>query len=124
MTELGTLPGGNTTFAYDLNHRGQVVGYGDVAPGLWHAFLWENGELTDLGGFPGSMYTMAKDINALGQVVGYSDEAALLWEGGVMTELSTLGGGFSQAESINERGQIVGYSQTSAGHYHATLWTR
>jgi probable HAF family extracellular repeat protein len=87
--------------------------------------------MTDLGGFPGNDVTRALDINAQGQVVGHSDETptgwhALLWEGGVMTELSALGGGFavSQALAINERGQIVGSSQTSSGHYHATLWTR
>ncbi|MGD2153953.1 MAG: hypothetical protein PVG79_11855 [Gemmatimonadales bacterium] len=138
MTELRPLPTGppgNTSHAMAINYRGQVVGFCHFTrhPNLWHAVLWEDGEIIDLGGYPESEYTFASDINIHGQVVGYSryrpdqgveNRHALLWEDLVMTELSTLGGEFSEARSINNRGQIVGSSQTGDGHYRATLWTR
>ena len=56
---------------------------------------------------------MAYGINDSGQVVGESstvsgDLHAFLWEGGVMTDLGTLGDGYYWANGINMHGQIVG----------------
>jgi len=43
ITDLGTL-GGNWSYAFGINDRGQVVGYGQTASGEIHAFMWENGD--------------------------------------------------------------------------------
>src|SRR5436309_1280046 len=48
---LGTLPGGRVSFAYAINHAGQVVGVSEVGSG---AFLWQNGVMTDLGTLGGA----------------------------------------------------------------------
>ncbi len=61
-------------------------------------------------------------INNVGQVVGSRYGAPVLWDGGVVTELPTLGGVGGTANAINDSGVIVGYSQTADNQGHATLW--
>src|SRR2546427_297647 len=65
--------------------------------------------------------------NGLGQVVGDTTTAsgaehAVLWQNGAMTDLGTLGGGFSVAEGTNRSGAVVGLSTTSSQTTHAFLW--
>lgn len=137
VTDLGTL-GGYASYATDLNEAGQVVGYGDTAQGLFHAFVWDNGTMIDLGTFGGSQ-SVAAGINDLGQVVGYAAlpddtgmHAFLLaprgsqWfednnEDGIndlMLDLGTLNGtAYSNAVDVNNAGLVVGNSDG-----HAVVW--
>ena len=39
-----------------------------------------------------------------------------------ITDLGTLGGGYSEATAINEQGQVVGRSTTASGEYHGIVW--
>ena len=133
IIDLGTLghePGGfDLSLAYDINDRGQVVGFTTVqGETSTHAFLWDKGVMTDLGTLGGD-YSWAHAINNAGQIVGYSYTSegthAFLWDKGVMRDLGTAGGPFAKAFGINDKGVIVG----ATGIYEwapdqPTLWTR
>ena len=75
VTDLGTLGGGGSQ-AGAINNRGQVVGSAYTASGDYHAFLWEDGEMTDLGTLPGGSFSFAQAINNRGQVVGFYSRTA------------------------------------------------
>lgn len=119
LVDLGTH-GGETSGAYALNNRGQVVGTAEASDGRWYAFLWEDSVMTNLGTLEDTPST-AWAVNESGQVIGtaYASgrQRAFIWENGVMSALCAFE---SWAAEINDRGQAVG---TVYGAKHkATLW--
>ncbi|MBI5747805.1 MAG: hypothetical protein HZA00_01680 [Nitrospinae bacterium] len=68
ITDLGTLPGGNQSYAYGINNSGQVVGSAFTEAGYYHAFLYSGGVMQDLGTLGGT-HSFASGINDSGQVV-------------------------------------------------------
>lgn len=82
LLDLGTLYGGLTSSAADINDLNQVVGTSWLAtqltsvydPTQYHAFLWENGAMTDLNTLlpagSGWILTAATAINDNGDIVG------------------------------------------------------
>ena len=70
ITDLGTLPGDPTSFAFSINNMGQIVGQGS------RAIVWNDKELTDLNTLvPGPPFSplyllSALDINDRGEIVG------------------------------------------------------
>ncbi len=119
--DLGTLPGGEWSAAYGVNDSGTVVGYGDLASGLFRAIVWNpDGSVTQLGTLGGAN-SYATAVNDGGEVIGHAGtssgyEHAFLDSGGVMRDLGTLGGGSSYAYGINSSGAIVGYSWSENGN--------
>ncbi|MBW4686891.1 MAG: DUF3466 family protein [Komarekiella atlantica HA4396-MV6] len=128
ITDIGTLPGGSSSVANDINDVGQVVGRSSSSNGD-RAFVWSKSSgMTDLGTLGGS--SVANAINNAGQVVGSSNlgltedsppptSRAFLWNKSTgMTNLGTLSGNdeydYSAALDINDSGQVVGYSANSA----------
>jgi probable HAF family extracellular repeat protein len=116
VTNLGTLGGGNTAQAYDINEAGHVVGYATTADLEYHGFLWTDGVMTDLGTLPTGSSSKAFGLNNNGQVVGYAFNGssaggrtnhAFLWEDGVMTDLIPTPQ-WSSANAINDAGQVAG----------------
>ena len=89
-TDLGTLPvngpgseSGLTSYAYDINDLNQVVGNSWLVPALtslslpekYHAFIWENGQMTDLNNLipagTGWVLTHATAISENSVIVGF-----------------------------------------------------
>lgn len=129
LVNLGTLPGGDYSSAFDINHRTAVVGDSNTSTRI-HAFLWDPvGGLQDLGTLPGDTGSRAFAISDSDQVAGYSSGphgvTAFRWsKSGGMTSLGRLpGGDTSEAFGVNNLGSVVGVSSTSSGDKHAFLWT-
>jgi probable HAF family extracellular repeat protein len=115
ITDLGTL-GGNQSYAYGINNRGQVAGVADIPCGcIEHPFLWAGGVLHDLT--PGQASARATGLNDLGQVVGKNTSGhPFLWSrASGMKDLGFTG----IADKVNNRGDVVG--QTGYPN-HAFLW--
>jgi probable HAF family extracellular repeat protein len=140
LQDLGTLPGGNYSFALEINERGQIVGASetnqvDPAAGNpeFHAVLWENDKIHDLGTLGGTA-SFAEVLNNRGQIIGNSlngvpdpisimglgggltmtQTHGFIWQDGKMRDLGTLGGPDSWASFMNQRGQVAGASYTNA----------
>ena len=129
LTDLGTLPGGSSSFPIGINAREWVIGgseNGLIDPVLgtpeYDAVLWRNGEIKNLGTLGGNG-SLAYDVNDNGQVVGFAANATpdplsmggfatqtrpFVWENGVMRDLDTFGGPDGMAFLTNQRGQIIG----------------
>jgi probable HAF family extracellular repeat protein len=78
MTDLGTLPGDASSFAYAINDLGQVVGQSCNKSENCRAFLWQNGTMTDVNTITnlntrsGAFELFeAEGINDLGEIVGF-----------------------------------------------------
>src|SRR5713101_7986050 len=76
LKDLGTLPGGDYSFAASINQLGQIAGTSennqiDPASGNpeFHAVLWQNDKIQDLGTLGGTA-SFATTLNDLGQVIG------------------------------------------------------
>jgi probable HAF family extracellular repeat protein len=116
LTVLGPLAGGYGS-AWDINEKGQVVGFAGAADGTTHGFIWERGVMMDPGTRGGS-FTSLWALNNRGQAVGESTDAdevdhAILVEDGIIHDLNGMipaGSGWVLlfADGINERGQIAG----------------
>jgi probable HAF family extracellular repeat protein len=149
---LPLLPGGNNSYALDMNDRGQVVGFSDTgvydidcaaartAGFQFQAVIWErDGRIRQppLAPLSGDTVAYAFGINNQGQVVGNSGICAnttpppyvsaphaVLWESdGTPVNLGSLGGPVSGASAINSRGDVSGTSATADGSVRPFLWT-
>jgi probable HAF family extracellular repeat protein len=131
--DLGTL-GGDESYAYAINNKGQVVGRADDESGLKRAVIFDvngQGNNIDLGTLDGgSGESWAYAINNNGQVVGhdydeYGMDRAVLFDAtgaGNNISLGSLGGVTGGAQSINDNGVIVGWSATTPDEYYYSNW--
>jgi probable HAF family extracellular repeat protein len=137
LIDLGTLPGGFSSFPGGINSDGQVTGGADTSSGTaYRVFVWDPAAgLQNVGTLGGNAFGNA--INAGGTVTGHSalsqtgigrfqDRAFRLTPGGGMQNLGTLpGGSISRGYGIDATGQIVGESnamENGALVFRATLW--
>ena len=134
--DLGTFPGGNVSYGFDINDQGFVVGYSYLEGHQWdppHAFIWdETNGMIDLGVLPGCNSSVARAINEIGTVVGYSqitDEngthsEAFIWneQQGIQPLSLPAEAVHSYAYDINDNDQVVGYYIDDQGGQHAYIW--
>lgn len=118
-------PGGSPLEVWDINNKGQVVGW--MVAGSVQAFIWdETNGLVSMNS-PGSPWALkAYAINDAGQAVGWaSGDSAFLWDAAVGVRiLPTLSGrSGAVASDINSLGDIAGYSDDS-GVWRACVWDR
>jgi probable HAF family extracellular repeat protein len=139
LTDLGALPGNNSSALLDMNAHGDGVGVsqnGAIDPLTGspkvRAVVWRGGKIHMLPTL-GGRESVAGRINDRGQVFGLTTNRvhdrftldgwnpqgtqarAFLWTGGTgMTSLGTLGGPDSTVDLVNNRGQVVGDSFTNA----------
>ena len=133
ISNLGTLPGGNESFAIGANNHGQVVGTSanSIPDPLsffgfgtqTRAVLWQNGAMEDLGTLGTGPDAFAVSVNDRGQVLGFSyinsiinpttgipTGDAFFWDHGTMQDIpDPLGGTIVTPFYLNNRGQAVGY---------------
>ena len=129
VTDLGTL-GGKRIHPHAINNLTQIVGEAETSENVFHAFLWQKGQITDLGGYPDDFSTVphaspiwvsspaassAASISNKSQAVGESESTsggfeyhAMIWDQGQIGDLGTVLYGDSSATKINDQGQVVG----------------
>src|SRR5215469_11266107 len=142
LTDLGALPGNNSSAVFEVNGNGIGVGMSETATTDpytgWpsdNAVMFKNGQVTNLGTLPGGYESQANDINDLGQVSGFASNGtpdpysffgwgtqarSFIWQDGVMRDIGTLGGPDAVSTALNAAGQITGQSYTSATANPAT----
>jgi probable HAF family extracellular repeat protein len=136
---LYILPGGegsslgSGTHAIAVNSAGLVVGSGGRSSdpnGLFHAYLWEGGNLTDMNTLvpEGSPWFLreAVGVNSRRQIIGNGaatgSSGAFIWEEGIITDLgSPFPSGLSESRGINAAGAVVGRT-TDGVVWRAFVW--
>jgi probable HAF family extracellular repeat protein len=140
LTDLGALPGNNSSAIYELNGQGAGVGLSEngrtdphVGGPAYVAVMFKNGKVISLGTLPGGAESFAQDITGQGQVAGNSSNGTpdpfpnpnvffpwgtetrgFVWHNGVMHDLGTLGGADTLEYAQNDLGQIIGASYTNS----------
>jgi probable HAF family extracellular repeat protein len=135
LTDLGTLPGVNSSQGTAINERGWIAGLsqiGETDPILGgnasHAVIWRGRRITDLGTL-GGYESFAVSLNESGEVVGLSTVSGpidpysflgqsahgFLWRNGVMLDVGTLGGPDTFPGMADQlAGVVVGASFTNS----------
>ncbi|MGA8099582.1 MAG: hypothetical protein WB810_13095 [Candidatus Cybelea sp.] len=143
IQRLRPLNGDSVSVAFDVNDRGEAVGYSGACgtSGIdllleYHALMWRHGKPINLGSLGGTIFISAGGINDHDQVGGTSalrgNKAAhaFLWQNGTMADLGTLPGDLlSFGGSINDAGQMAIQSCKNLAAWlnntdkcHAAIW--
>jgi probable HAF family extracellular repeat protein len=142
LTNLGALPGNNSSAVFEMNGTGVGVGMSETATidpytaePADNAVMFKDGQVINLGTLPGGYESQANDINDRGQVSGFASNGipdpvsffgwgtevrSFIWQHGVMQDIGTLGGPDAISTTLNERGQITGWSYTNSTPNDAT----
>jgi probable HAF family extracellular repeat protein len=118
IRDLGTLPGGRSSFATKINNSGEIVGASVNAAGDQRAVLFDPVvEIPTATGFPGSV---ANDINDNKIVVGQSPAGG--WFYSIGSGSVTLLGPRTGAYAISQFNDIGGYEWFTASNHRGYIW--
>lgn len=114
LTDLGALPGNNSSAVFQINARGVGAGMSETGAldpltgyPAENAVLFKDGRVINLGTLPGGHESQANAINDRGQVAGFGSNGvpdpvsffkwgtqtrSFIWQHGVMRDIGTLGG--------------------------------
>ena len=122
--ELSTLPGGDTSYANDVNSRGEIVGQSNDGPNRQgHAVRWlSDGTVHLLPSSHDSVFSSALALNTHGDVAGFDNARAVLWTHGREIELGDFGDEPNAALDLNDAGEVVGSSAEDEGRMRAFIW--
>ena len=116
VTDLGTLEGGDSSWARAISNSGWVVGASRTVSGAVHAVRWGGGQITDLGVLPGDSRAFGLYVNNGGEVAGQSYgggyEHAFEWDHGVMRAPAAASLG-DYATGINASGLVTVVSRVA-----------
>jgi probable HAF family extracellular repeat protein len=128
VTDLGFLPGDDSSQGGALNDLGEAVGVSSYSQTLSiRAFLYQDGKLINLSALVAPNDTVIPySINLQGQVVGqfyndYTMPQGFLYDHGRVQVFNVSDGAGTWPLSINNLGRIVGTYTTSSQHYEAFL---
>src|SRR5438445_495746 len=140
ITDLGTLPGDETSTANAINAGGVIAGFSTAPGGISHAVVWAptgsgSYRMTKLESITADGTSDALALNDAGQVAGDAASAdgtvdrAVLWtptgSGSYrITDLGTLPGDtLAFASAIDSNGRVAGLSANAAGDSHGAVWS-
>lgn len=131
INSLGTLGGGDDSFAYAISDGNTIVGHAQSSDDSDLAVKWVNGSISDLGTLPGGEEATAYDVNDDGAVVGRAFANGTSWgvlwlmapNYGLGAGIHNLTNGYTggQANAINSHGQVVG-TVTIGGSKVPFMW--
>lgn len=135
ITDLGMLPGGTFSSAYDINNIGEIVGIATDAAGIRRRVIWRNGSIVDTLPQPGSAVATATQMNEAGQLVGWANQGSggiaygVFWNQGTAVKLQPLPGTAASgaaANGLNAQGDVAGGGTGGGGttplYQHAGIW--
>jgi probable HAF family extracellular repeat protein len=132
ITDLGALPGSDTSDAVDINDAGWVCGHATSTDFKQHAVVWNpDGAIQDLGCLPGDNYSCAQAIANDGLVVGYSFSSTdyvsdmFTWTqaGGMVNVGRPAGAKSATPWKVNNLGQAVCQVWSKSGQLSYSLWS-
>jgi probable HAF family extracellular repeat protein len=127
LTDLGTLPGGTSSFATGINNNGQVVGYSLTTGSVYHAFIYSNGTMTDLNSevsIPGVYLNFANSINDFGQIAaaGSNGHGYLLATATGNTPFGHIDTPANNTTGIAGEVSVTGWALSGAGVQTVGVW--
>jgi probable HAF family extracellular repeat protein len=128
VTDLGVLPGFDTSVASGINDQGDIAGYCQNGSDQV-AVAWRNGQIINLGKLPKGHTASASAINSSGVVVGdgdLGDYRPQVWVSTPAGLNNFFQAGNSHAMSISDSGVIGGdYIKGFSGSaWRAAIWTQ
>jgi probable HAF family extracellular repeat protein len=136
MTDLGVLPGGNSSAGLGIDTAGQIAGTSDAADPSGtgeRGFLATESGVINLGlpPVPFVLSSAAPDLNDNRQVIVNGNNGAphaFIWSNGVFTNITTLPDAvYSEGHRIDKYGRVVGsvvlQLPNNSFPHHAFLYT-